>query len=120
MNEFNVREIKSNERGREGATSSSNVNWSAIRDNVKGEGNRISEQSSNDVIGEIQRKVREVKERTDRITGIDKSEGQEPGGQQSDIQQDNEPRDRENQQSNIRAVEEPKPKVRENYWGLDR
>ena len=120
LNEFNVREIKSNERGREGATSSSNVNWSAIRDNVKGEGNRISEQSSNDVIGEIQRKVREVKERTDRITGIDKSEGQEPGGQQSDIQQDNEPRDRENQQSNIRAVEEPKPKVRENYWGLDR
>lgn len=120
LSEFNARETKSNERGREGATSSSNVNWSAIRDNVKGEGNRISEQPSNDVIGEIQRKVREVKERTDRITGIDKSEDQDPRGQQSDIQQDNEPRDRENQSSNIRAVEEPKSKVREANWGLDR
>lgn len=120
LNEFNARETKSNERGRERATSSSNVNWSAIRDNVKGEGNRISEQPSNDVIGEIQRKVREVKDRTDRITGIDKSEGQEPGGQQSDIQQDNEPRDRENQPNNIRTIEEPKTKIRENYWGLDR
>ena len=120
LNEFNARETKSNERGRERATSSSNVNWSAIRDNVKGEGNRISEQPSNDVIGEIQRKVRDVKDRTDRITGIDKSEGQELGGQQSDIQQDNEPRDRENQPNNIRTIEEPKPKVRENYWGLDR
>ena len=120
LSEFNVRETKSNERGREGATSSSNVNWSAIRDNVKGEGNRISEQPSNDVIGEIQRKVREVKERTDRVTGINKSEGQDPRGQQSDIQQDNEPRDRENKQSNIRAVKEPKPKVREDDWGLDR
>lgn len=120
MNEFNARETKSNERGRERATSSSNVNWSAIRDNVKGEGNRISEQPSNDVIGEIQRKVREVKDRTDRIIGNDKSEGQEPRGQQSDIQQDNEPRDRENQPNNIRTIEEPKPKVRENYWGLDR
>lgn len=120
LNEFNARETKSNERGRERATSSSNVNWSAIRDNVKGEGNRISEQPSNDVIGEIQRKVREVKDRTDRITGIDKSEGQEPGGQQSDIQQDNEPRDRENQPNNIRTIEEPKPKIRENYWGLYR
>ena len=120
LSEFNARETKSNERGREGAKGSSNVNWSAIRDNVKGEGNRISEQPSNDVIGEIQRKVREVKERTDRITGIDKSEDQDPRGQQSDIQQDNEPRDRENKPSNIRAVEEPKPKVREDDWGLDR
>ena len=69
---------------------------------------------------QIQRKVRAVKDRTDRITGIDKSEGQEPGGQQSDIQQDNKPRSRENQPSNIRAVEAPKPKVREDDWGLDR
>lgn len=120
LNEFNARETKSNERGREGATSSSNVNWSAIRDNVKGEGNRISEQPSNDVIGEIQRKVRKVKDRTDRVTGNDKSEGQEPRGQQSDIQQDNEQRGRENQPNNIRTVEEPKPKVREDDWGLDR
>ncbi|HDO9489864.1 TPA: relaxase/mobilization nuclease domain-containing protein [Clostridioides difficile] len=120
LSEFNARETKSNEGGREGATSSSNVNWSAIRDNVKGEGNRISEQPSNDVIGAIQRKVREVKKRTDRITGIDKSEGQDPRGQQSDIQQDNKPRSGENQPSNIRSVEEPKPKVREVDWGLDR
>lgn len=120
LSDFNARETKANERGREGATSSSNVNWSAIRDNVKGEGNRISEQPSNDVIGEIQRKVREVKERTDRITGIDKSEGQDPRGQQSDIQQDNKPRSGENQPSNIRTVEEPKPKVRKFDRGLDR
>ena len=120
LSEFNARETKSNERGREGATSSSNVNWSAIRDNVKGEGNRISEQPSNDVIGEIQRKVREVKERTDRITGINKSEGQDHRGQQSDIQQDNKPRSGENQPSNIRTVEEPKPKVRKFDRGFDR
>lgn len=118
-NEFNGQE-RAVLRNGEGATSSTNVNWSAIRDNVKGEGNRISEQPSNDVLGEIQRKVREVKDRTDRIIGIDKSEGQGPRGQQPDIQQDNKSRNGENQPSNIRAVEDPEPKVREVDWGFER
>jgi hypothetical protein len=85
LNEFNARETKSDER--EGATRASNVNWSAIGDNVKGEGDRISEQSSNDVVGEIQRKVQGVKERTDRITGVDNPKDEEVRGQQSDIRE---------------------------------
>lgn len=120
LNEFNVRETKSNERGREGATSSSNVNWSAIRDNVKGERNRVSEQFSNDVVGAIQQQVREVKDRTDRAIGNNKSEGQEFREQQSSIQQDNEPRNGENKPENIRAIEEPRAEFRKNDWVLAR
>lgn len=124
MNEYNAREVKSNERG-SGAggnrtDNATNVNWSAIGDNGKGEGNRVSEQFSNYVIGEIQRKVRDVKDRTDRITGNNKSEGQEFRGQQSDVQQGNVPGNRENKSYNIRAAEEPKSKIREDDWGLDR
>lgn len=54
--------------------STSNVDWSAVRYNVKGEGNRISEQSSDGITGEIQRQVRGVKERTDRAIGKDRKE----------------------------------------------
>lgn len=56
----------------EGTGSTSNVDWSAIRYNVKGEGNRVSEQFSDGITGEIQRKVRGVKERTDRAVGKDR------------------------------------------------
>jgi len=71
-NEF-IRKSKGIEGARsEGASRKSNVNWSEVGSNVKNEGNRLSEQFGNDVTGAIQRKVRDIKERTDRATGISK------------------------------------------------
>jgi len=49
-----------------------NVDWAGVEFNVKNEGNRLSEQFGNDVTGAIQQKVRDIKERTDRATGISK------------------------------------------------
>lgn len=74
QNEFTRKEkgiIGTREEGSREQTNgnSTNVDWSAIRDNVQGEGNRVSEQFSNDVAGEIQQQVRRVKERTDRAIG---------------------------------------------------
>lgn len=65
---------KQQSRGREPADGTSAnrsapvVDWSAVGHNVKGEGNRVPEQSGDAITGEIQRKVRGVKERTDRAT----------------------------------------------------
>lgn len=86
-----------------------NVDWSAIRDNVEDKGNRVSELSSNDVTGEIQRKVRSVKDRTDKAIGEDKQEN----GQPRTIQRDSEPK-HENVGSKI------KPKGRERGFDLER
>lgn len=63
----------------------SNVDWSAIGNNIKTEGNRISKQPGNDVIGEIQLKVRKVKDRTDRATGQSKQENRQSQAIQRDI-----------------------------------
>jgi len=51
-----------------------NVDWTAIRNTIESEGNRIPEQPSHDVVGEIQQQVRAVKERTDRAIGEGKPE----------------------------------------------
>jgi hypothetical protein len=60
------------EEYREERSRKANVDWSGVESNVKNEGNRLSEQFGNDVTGAIQRKVRDIKERTDRATGISK------------------------------------------------
>lgn len=72
-------EIQRN-RERNGARgNSSNVDWSAVRDNVQSQGNRIPEQSSNEVTRDIQQQVREVKERTQRATGEGKQKDRAVG-----------------------------------------
>lgn len=102
LNEFNVREIKPNERdrGKQGdkpreqefrePTSTPNVDWSAIRDNVENERDRVSEQPSDDVIGEIQQKVRGVKDRTDKATGEYREPNKELEDKQRGIGRENE------------------------------
>lgn len=88
-----------------------NVDWSAIRDNVEGEGNRVSKQPGHDVVGEIQRKVRSVKERTDRATGISKPEDKSIAGQQPGIKGEPQTRDTGHQQDSRPKAEPVKPKV---------
>ena len=92
-----------------GERSTPNVDWTAIRNNVQSEGNRVSEQPSNDVTREIQRKVREVKERTDRATGQSKPKD----SQAPTVQRDIEPKPKE-------PIREPKPKIRERDFFPDR
>lgn len=54
---------------RENGEYTTDVDWSAVRNNIQSEGNRVPEQLGNDVTREIQQKVRAVKERTNRATG---------------------------------------------------
>ncbi len=100
---------KGNSRESEVTRSTPNVDWSAIRNNVKGKGNRVSKQLSDDVIGEIQRKVHGVKERTDRATGEGKRENRQVQKVQRDIE-------RESKESN----REPKSKHRERDFDFER
>lgn len=81
-NEFT--KFKERDRGKEpragdkeSQRSFSNVDWSAVGNDVKDERNRVPEHSSHDVTREIQQKVRGVKERTKRAIGED---GQEDRG----------------------------------------
>jgi hypothetical protein len=83
LNEFTRKEKSINTR-ETSRGNTSNVDWSAVRDNVQSEGNRVPEQPSNDVVGTIQRKVQGVKDRTDRAIG----EYKEPSGESKDKQQD--------------------------------
>lgn len=71
-------------------TSAPNVDWSTIRDNVQDERDRISEQPSDDVIGEIQQKVRGVKDRTDKATGEYREPNKELEDKQRGIGRENE------------------------------
>lgn len=64
------------QRNRERNTRGS-FDWSAVRDNVQSEGNGISEQFSNEITRNIQQKVREVKERTQRAVGEGQSTDRE-------------------------------------------
>ncbi|MBD7913475.1 relaxase/mobilization nuclease domain-containing protein [Clostridium cibarium] len=88
LNEF-TRKEKSINTGETSRGNAPNVDWSAIGDNVKGEGNRISEQPSNDVIGEIQRKVQGVKERADRATGEYEEPSKAVEGKQQSTEREN-------------------------------
>lgn len=69
-----------------GERNTPNVDWSAVRNSIESEGNRVSEQPSNDVTRTIQQQVRAVKERTDRAIGQGKSEDREPTAVQRDIE----------------------------------
>lgn len=104
-------ELKRNfERRRNRATRNTpNVDWSAIRHNVEGEGNRVSEFSSNGITREIQSKVRGIKERTDYATGKVQSKDKSNHESQRDTKPKYEKSDRE-----------PKPKIRERDIELER
>jgi hypothetical protein len=121
LNEFNVREIKPNERGssREGdkpreqefrePTSTPNVDWGAIERATRGQEDRLSEQPSNDVVAEIQQKVRGVKERTAKAIGEYKEPNADTTGKQQLTKSEHE---------RIVGELQGKPKIRD--YGMDR
>lgn len=90
--------IEGNRGIEEVPTRTPNVDWSAIKNNVEGQGNRVSKQLSDDVTGKIQRKVRGIKERTERATGISEPENKELTGQQQPIEAKHEREVTEHQQ----------------------
>lgn len=102
------------------AEGTANVDWSAVGDNLKGKRNRISKQPSNDVTGEIQRKVRNVKERTNRSIGKGKSEDREIREQQQDVQRSIKPRDGEAKQGPKSTINRVKSKSYSRGWEFDR
>lgn len=97
LNEF-IRKEKTVDRGERNRDTTEraeninapNVDWSAIRDNVQGERDRVSEQPSDDVIGEIQQKVRGVKDRTDKAIGKYKEPDKELADKQRGLGRENE------------------------------
>lgn len=92
-----------------GKPSTPNVDWTAVRNTLQSEGNRISKQPSHDVVGEIQCQVRRIKERTDRAIGQSKPKDKPT----STLQRDIEPKPRE-------ASRESKQRVRERDFDLER
>lgn len=110
--------IQGNSRGL--SRSTSNVNWSAVRDNVQSEGNRVSKHFSDDVAGKIQRKVRGIKERTERIIENSKSENRESTEKQRDIHESSKSRISDTQKEHGKDVESVKPKINTRDWELDR
>ena len=122
LNEFDRKTRVEEERNRGAATEGNNrkIDWAAVRDNVQSEGDRVPKQPSNDVTGEIQRKVRSVKDRTDRIIGKGKSEDTEPRGEQQDAQRSNESRTTEAKQVTEPTVGRIKTKVISRDWGIER
>jgi hypothetical protein len=82
LNEFSRNGERLRERGIQGEqyrkpTSSPNVDWEAIERSTGSQEDRLSEQSSDGIVGEIQRKVRAVEERTDGATGKHKESDRE-------------------------------------------
>lgn len=71
-------------------TSTPNVDWGAIERATRGQEDRLSEQSSDDIVAEIQQKVRGVKDRTDKATGEYKDPNKELTGKQRGIERENE------------------------------
>lgn len=116
INGYNDGQVKSVERRREKFREYGNTNCSAIGDNSKDERNRISEQSSIDVVREIQQKVRGVKIRTEGFVKSIRGKNRGFGGEQSDIRQEDKDRDRENRGNNIVQTEYTTRKNREVDW----
>lgn len=92
LNEFSRNGERLRERGGQNreSTSTPNVDWGAIERSTRGQEDRLSEQSSDDVVAEIQQKVRGVKDRTDKATGEYKDPNKELTEKQRGIERENE------------------------------
>ena len=116
LNEF-IRKEKTVDRGerdrdtteRAGNINAPNVDWGAVERATRGQEDRLSKQSSDGIIGEIQRKVRAVEERTNRATGEYKESIAEPKEEQRPIKSEHE--------RNINRVHRP---TKSRDFGLDR
>lgn len=94
--------------------------WTAARNNIKNEGNRLSKQSGNEVTGEIQRKIREVKARTERAAGVSKSEDRELRGKQQNTERSNKPRVERLDKNNKATVKRTKSKNHSSDYEIER
>lgn len=79
------------QRNREQGRNIPNVDWTAVRNTIQNERNRIPEQPSHDVVRTIQQQVRAVKDRTERAIG----EGKREGNQAPAIERDTQPKPKE-------------------------
>lgn len=87
-NEFRRNGEKLREQFRTGPNAP-NVDWGAIERSAGSKEDRLSEQSSNGITGEIQRKVREVEDRTNRAIGKHDNSSKELEGKQPDVKREN-------------------------------
>ena len=116
LNEF-IRKEKTVDRGERNRDTTEraeninvpNVDWGAIERATGSKEDRLSKQSSDGIIGEIQRKVRAVEERTNRATGEYKESIAEPKEEQRPIKSEHE--------RNINRVHRP---TKSRDFGLDR
>ena len=76
-----------------GTSYTTDVDWSAVRDNVQSEGNRVPEQLGNEVTRAIQQKVRAVEERTKRTIGESRTEDKSVTNEQRPVKTINKSRD---------------------------
>ena len=105
---------------REKRSRKANVDWSGIESNVKNEGNRLSEQFGNDVTGAIQRKVQDIKERTDRATGISKPKDRAIKNEQRDDKRSVKPGAFESNAKYAAKDKEPNKKIRKRNIDFER
>ena len=118
-NEF-IRKGKGIEGDREQRSRKANVDWSAVGSNIKSEGNRVSEQFGDDVTGAIQQKVRDIKERTDRTTGISKQKYRGTKEEQRDDKRGVQPGAWEPNFKNGTRDEKPNKKIRKRNIDFER
>lgn len=76
-----------------GTSYTTDVDWSAVRDNVQSEENRVPEQLGNEVTRAIQQKVRAVEERTKRTIGESRTEDKSVTNEQRPVKTINKSRD---------------------------
>ena len=105
---------------REERSRKANVDWSGVESNVKNEGNRLSEQLGNDITGAIQRKVRNIKERTDRAIGISKPKDRAIKNEQRDDKRSAQPESCEPNTKYAARDKEPNKKIRKRDIDFER
>jgi len=97
-----------------------NVDWSAISSNIESGRNRVPEQFSDGITGEIQQEVRGVKERTYRAIGISKRNDKTIKDEQRNVARVNKPRVGEIQSETKQSIRPVKPNIHAKDWELER
>ncbi|WP_279145783.1 relaxase/mobilization nuclease domain-containing protein [Clostridium tyrobutyricum] len=91
-----------------------------VGEHFKNKRDGLSKQSGNEVTGEIQRKIREVKARTERATGVSKSEDRELRGKQQNTERSNKPRVERLDKNNKTTVKRTKSKNHSSDYEIER
>lgn len=91
-----------------------------VGEHFKNKRDGLSKQSGNEVTGEIQRKIREVKARTERAAGVSKSEDRELRGKQQNAERSNKPRVERLDKNNKATVKRTKSKNHSSDYEIER